>query len=353
MTESFKKEREVLKSFSITGNVTDITPSSVGLINSTFFVSTDRGNEYVLQRINTSVFRQADRVMSNISAVTRHIEKKGLPTLIFVHTLKGDTALFENGEVYRVSKRINGSTYNTVTPELFFEAAKAFGLFQKALSDFDASLLFETIPDFHNTKKRYEALLASAEKDSFGRKKDCLDLLDFAEENSSMAGTIVDMTEKGELPLRVVHNDTKINNVVFDENGKNGTVIDLDTVMSGSLLYDFGDAVRSGAASQTEGSLDFDNTYIRLDLYEAFLKGFIEGVGSSLTENEKKLLPTSVFVISYELACRFLTDYLSGDVYFKTSYDRHNLDRARGQFKLAEDILNRKEEFEKITEKYL
>lgn len=349
MTESYLVEKTVLSRFQLEGSLLSITPCTVGLINTTFFVQTDQ-KAYVLQKINTRVFEKPDEVMANIALVTSHLEKKGFPTLHFVKTENGAFYTVEDSGVWRVSLRERGKTYDSVTEDLFERAAFAFGSFQKALSDFDAARLYETIPDFHNTKKRLARLFDSEARDPLGRAASCRELLAFCRKHEKDAAVLMDALESGEIPLRVVHNDTKVNNVLFDGKG-NGLVLDLDTVMPGSILFDFGDAVRSGASTRPEGALDFENIALNETLYRAFLKGFLAGCGNTLTEKERSLLPHSAFVIAVELGSRFLDDYLNGDTYFRVTYDGENLDRAKGQLALAADIYSRLDTLSALTAK--
>ncbi len=341
----------VFSRFAAEGNPLSFTPCRVGLINSTFFVKTDK-QSYVLQKLNTAVFKKPQEVMANIGAVTAHLQKKGLATLSFIETKDGSLLCEDESGFWRLSLKIEGDTYDAVTPAQLEAGARAFGAFQNALVDFDASLLFETIPDFHNTPARIEALweaVATAPNERIAAAKDTVPV---ARQFASQASYITSLLKRGDLPLRVVHNDTKLNNVLFGKNGES-VVLDLDTVMPGSLLFDFGDALRSGASTRPEGALDFENIAIDKTLYEAFLKGFLEGSKGTLTPNELKLLPFSVFTLAYELGVRFLTDYLNGDVYFRTSYPDENLNRAKGQLALAQNVFFRLDELSALTQKYI
>lgn len=343
--------QSALSRFVTEGEVLAFTPSDVGLINTTVFVKTDKA-EYVLQKINTDVFKAPREVMANVERVTEHLRKKGVPTLRFVKTHEG--ALFsedENG-FWRLYLKEDGTTYNTVTPALLEEGARAFGAFQNALVDFDASLLYETIPDFHNTKARVEALWDAVAVAPRERIASSVQTISLCRRYASQASYLMNLLERGDLPLRVVHNDTKVNNVLFGSDGRN-TVLDLDTVMPGSLLFDFGDAVRSGASTRPEGDTDVEGFALDKTLYEAFLKGFLDGTKGALTPNEVKLLPFGAFVLAYENGVRFLTDYLLGDTYFRTSYEDENLVRAKGQLALADNIFMRLDELSALTKRYV
>lgn len=348
MTTLFKT---AFSHFVTEGDIIAITPCTTGLINTTVFVDTDKAS-YVLQKINTAVFKKPDEMMANISLVTEHLQNKGVPTLTFLKTRDGKYYHADDNGVWRLSMKLDGKTYDSPTPALLEKGARAFGIFQRELSDFDARLLFETIPNFHNTPARIEALweaVATAENERIAASVDTIQL---AKQFASQASYIQSLLDRGDLPMRVVHNDTKINNVLLCDKGAD-VVLDLDTVMPGSLLYDFGDAIRSGASTRPEGSVDFEGFGIDTERYEAFLKGFLEGMGDKLTSLEIKLLPFSAFTLAYELAVRFLTDYLNGDTYFKTTYPGENLDRAKGQMMLARHIFFRLDELSALSKKYI
>lgn len=234
-----------------------------------------------------------------------------------------------------------------------YTTGKALGKFQKYLSDFPVDLLHETIPDFHNTAKRYEEFLQVLKKDPVGRAKDISAEIDFLMTRGEETSILVDMIESGKLPLRVTHNDTKFNNIMIDNETNEGiAVIDLDTVMPGLSLYDFGDAVRSGASTAEEDETDLSKVNFDLNLFENFTKGYLEEVRDSLTEIEIEYLPFSAKIISLELGMRFLMDYINGDIYFKVNSPNHNLDRARNQFKLVSDIEDNMDKLKEIVKKY-
>ena len=341
--------KPIFNSFAVDGEPLSFIPCKIGLINTTHFVKTEN-NEYVLQRINTNVFKKPHELMSNYAAVTEHLQKKNIPTLHLVPTKEGKKFYECEEGVFRITVREPGETFNSATPDLLERGGEAYGRFSSELADFDASTLYETIPNFHNTKKRVEALqdaVATAETERLANAaetvKRCLAY-------ASQGGYLVSLMEAGELPLRVVHNDTKINNVLI---GDDDVVLDHDTVMPGSILFDFGDAIRSGASNLVEGDQNTDGFAVDAERYEAFLKGFLRGTKGALTPTEIKLLPFSAFVMTYEVAVRFLTDYLSGDTYFHTSYPGENLVRAKGQLTLAENIFKRLDELSAIAKKYV
>lgn len=348
---------EILNAFGISG-----TPEVFGdgHINTTYRI----GSEYVVQKINTSVFKNPEGVMRNCFLVTEYIREKlaekgestSRKTIEFLRTTDGKDYFEYDGGAYRAYKFIDGAytVSDKKTPEILYEAAKAIGEFQKLLADFDAEKLFTVIPDFHNTPKRFENLKKSIEKNASGRARFANAEIEFALSFENTAKTITDAIAEGTVPLRVSHNDTKLNNVLFDDKtGSALCLIDLDTVMSGSYLYDFGDAMRFGASSAAEDETDLDKVYFDLELFDAFTKGYLENASAVLTAREKELIFTSVILMTYECGIRFLADYIDGDVYFRTAHANHNLDRARNQFALVKDMLAKKTEAEKIVEKYL
>lgn len=349
---------EILKHFDV-----DFIPQAYGNghINDTYIVqSTTR---YILQRINTEVFRNPARLMDNVKAITEFLREKikengGNPdreTLTLVNT--NDNKTFyktEDGLYFRMYKFIdNAKSYEEVeNPEQFYNAARAFGKFQKMLADFPAKDLFETIPNFHNTRKRFEDFKVAVNGDRAGRAKDVKKEIEFSLNCEKYVDIVVDLLKSGELPTRVTHNDTKLNNVLLDDKtGEAICVVDLDTVMPGSLLYDFGDALRFGASTGSEDEKDLEKIWFDLNLFEVFTKGFLEELGDSITKKEIELLPFSAILMTYECGIRFLGDYLNGDVYFKTDYPEHNLDRARTQLKLVYDMENKMDEMKEIVRK--
>ncbi len=359
--ENLEKLSDIASKFDIYG-IKAVETCHIGHINGTFFANSER-DRLVIQKVNHNIFKDPASLMDNIVAVTDHIEKKmraegasdaeiGRSVLKFYPASSGKYYYIdENGEYWRISKFIEGScTYNSGTPELLYQSGLSFGKFQRYLSDFPAHTLTETIPFFHDTAVRFAHFEKTVADDAVSRASSCPELIEKVLSYKETAGKIVSMLKDGTLPLRVIHNDTKINNVLMDEKtGKGLCVVDLDTVMPGTLLYDFGDAIRTGASAVPEGSLDFDGFTVREDSYKAFYDGFSLGVGDSITEAEKENLPLSAFMMTYEVGMRFLDDYLSGDTYFHTDYKDQNLDRARGQLILAEDIMKKKDRLLAIT----
>ena len=301
--------------------------------------------------------------MSNIVRVTEHIRQKLTAagkdaknrTLQFIKCGNGYLHVDDEGNHWRACRFVDGDCFDTCDdPQLFYQAAKAFGEFTHQLRDFDASTLFEPIPNFHNTAKRYEALEAAIEKDVCGRVAECAEEIAFIRERKDACSFIVNGIENGTFPLCVTHSDTKLNNVILDtKTGEGLCVIDLDTVMPGSLLYDFGDAVRYGATAAAEDEEDLTKVFIRTDMFEAYAKGFLEGLDGNITREELLALPEGARILTLETGIRFLTDYLEGDVYFRTHRERHNLARARNQLRLVADIEKQYDTLCGIVKKYL
>lgn len=357
---------KITEKFGFSGNFTGYEQINNGHINSTFmliFEENGKTQKFVLQKINTSVFKNPDKLMSNIVGVTEHIRKKsaesgGNPdreTLTFLTC--GDKYFYtdENGDSWRVYKFIDDVyTCNTIdSAEVFRNAGIAFGEFQNRLADYDSSSLFETIENFHNTVSRFEDFKQAVVENRSGRLENVRKEVDFALRHEPDTHILVDLIAEGKLPLRVTHNDTKLNNILFDNTSNKGIcIIDLDTVMPGLSLYDFGDSIRFGANTAAEDEKDVSKVSLDLSLYDAYVEGYLKSAGTSLTECEKKYLPFSAKLMTYECGIRFLGDYLNGDTYFKTEYSDHNLVRCRTQFALVEDMERKMREMEKITEKY-
>lgn len=335
----------------------EINPYGDGHINHTYLT---KSKQYILQRINTKVFVHPKELMENITKVTEHLRTKieaegGDPdreTLTVIPTLDGKSYYTDdNGDCYRVYKFIGDTNcYSIATdPKQLYYAAKSFGKFQNMLNDFPAEDLFETIPEFHNTRSRFNQLLKAIEENRAGRLDEVKEEVEYALSQEYIVDEIINGIEDGSIPVRVTHNDTKINNILFDAKTDKGLcVIDLDTVMPGSLLYDYGDALRAGATTGAEDEKDLSLIWFDMAAYKEFSKGYLEEMLSVMTEKEIELLPLSAKILTYECGIRFLADYLNGDVYFKTSRPEHNLDRARTQFKLCRDMDNKRDEMKSI-----
>ncbi len=359
---------EICDNFALNGIFTGYEKINNGHINSTYnliFEENGKIMKYVLQKVNTVVFKNPDKLMNNIVAVTSHIARKNVEnnvpdaerrTLHFCPCKDGKYYYIDtNNECWRVYVFVDDVyTFNTIdSEEVFYNAGVAFGEFQKILADFDGSSLAETIENFHNTAARFEALKKSIEENKSGRLDTATAEVQFALERESDTHVLVDMIAEGKLPLRVTHNDTKLNNILFDNISNQGIcIIDLDTVMPGLSLYDFGDSIRSGANTAAEDEKDLSKVSLSLSLYEAYVKGYLSSAKDSLTDLEKELLPFGAKMMTYECGIRFLADYLDGDVYFKTSRPEHNLDRCRTQFKLVADMERKMEQMKEITKKY-
>lgn len=314
-----------------------------GHINLTLKITTDTGAEYVLQRINQYVFSDPVRLMANASAVAGYIRQRVSDPRMALRFLPTPQGLYYHrdpeGEYWRMYEFVGG--YCLDRPESdgdFYQSALAFGRFQTLLSDFPADTLYETIPDFHNTPRRYAQLRQSIREDPVSRLKDVGAEVDFLLQREALAGTLQRMRQAGSLPLRVTHNDTKLNNVLLDKKTRASLcVLDLDTVMPGLSVHDFGDSIRFGAATAPEDEPNPGNMKLDLHLFEVYTRGYLE-TATALTETEIQMLPMGALVMTLELASRFLKDYLDGDRYFKTDYPNHNLVRARSQMALVADM---------------
>ena len=357
-----------IKNFDFEGKIVDKKPLKKGHINDTFCIVCEvcnkQNKKYILQKINTNIFKNPNDLMENVVNVTSYIRKivienGGDPereTLNIIPTKSGENYYkSENGDCWRVYKFIeDATTYDLVeNAQDFYESAVAFGNFQRLLSNFPANTLYETIPNFHNTVDRLNSLKEAIQKDIVNRVKNVKEEIDFILNREKDCHIICDLLEKGEIPLRVTHNDTKLNNVMIDNKTKKAIcVIDLDTVMPGTVLNDFGDSIRFGASTALEDEQDLSKVECSMELFEAYTKGFIEGVKGNLTDKEKEMLPMGAKIITLECGIRFLTDYLQGDTYFKIDRTSHNLDRARTQFKLVLDMENKWEQMKNIVKKY-
>ena len=336
------------KKFIIEGEPVSIEPYGEGHINDTYLLVTTK-TKYIFQRINSNVFKNPQKVMENIEGVTKHLRNKIIKnngdaereTLNIINTKDGAAFLEEGGSFYRMYVFIDDAkSYQVVEePKHFYNAARAFGRFQKLLSDYPAETLFETIPDFHDTKKRFAALLKAIKEDKMGRLASVKAEVDFALAREKTCSLLVEKMKSGVIPVRVTHNDTKYNNIMIDDaSGEGICVIDLDTVMPGSLLYDFGDSIRFGTNPVAEDEKNLDLVYCDLNLFEHFTRGFIDEMGQDITAEEVKLMPYAARLMTFECGIRFLTDYLEGDTYFKIHREGQNLDRCRTQFKLVADM---------------
>ena len=349
-----KKLLDIINKFDIDGEVKSVSPFGSGHINKTFLVVTTK-NKYIFHLINKSVFPDMDGLMENIRYITSHLRKKGVETLDYVRT-KDNKNYIKGDDCYRIFVFIDGTkSYNRVeNAEVFKNAGKAFGEFQNYLSDFDASLLTETIERFHDTPKRFNDFLSALAQDEKDRAKTCLSEIEFITSHKDTYGKVIEGLNDKSIPLRVTHNDTKLNNILIDEKtNKVRAIIDLDTIMPGSLLYDFGDSIRFGANDNEEDEKDLDKVNFNIELFKAYADGFLSAVKDTITEKEIELLPYGAYLMTVECGMRFLTDYLNGDTYFATQYPEHNLVRARTQIKLASQMEKRFNEISSIVKDLL
>ncbi len=350
----------ILTAFGLSPAAT-VTPLYSGHINDTFIAQDAPGAaRFTLQRVNRFVFPSPEDIMENIGGITKFLRGKiiargGDPereTLSVRPTTDGKDLFFdEEGHPWRCLAYIeDAASYET--PEslsMLEEAGRAFGDFQSMLSDYPAHTLHEIIPDFHNTPARFAQLQEAVKHDKAGRVKDVAPELDFANKREDICGLLTGLLEKGQLPLRVTHNDTKMSNVLLDERtGRAVCVIDLDTVMPGLCAFDFGDSIRAGAAAAAEDETDLSKVKFDLERFRAYARGFLSAAGDALTEKELETLPDGAILMTLEVGLRFLADYLNGDVYFRTAYPRHNLDRARNQFKMVEELEAAREDMARV-----
>lgn len=359
---------QAAKEFAFIGEITEVIPYGNGHINDTHRVKTrdNAGKEhlYILQRINRNVFRDPLALMENFRAVTEYLHgiiraRGGDETreaLTLIPTKAGDVTLVTpENEYWRALLFIRDSkSYDKVErPEQFYHSAVAFGNFQCLLRDFPAATLHETIVNFHNTPDRYRQLMEAVQADVCGRAAFVQPDIEFARARKDFTETFERAHAQGKLPLRVTHNDTKLNNILFDaESDKPVCIIDLDTIMPGYAINDFGDSIRFGATTALEDEADLTKVHFDMALYELYVKGFIEGAAGGLSATELALMPEAAIMMTLECGMRFLTDYLAGDTYFRTHREGQNLDRARNQFKLVADMESVLPEMHKIVNKY-
>lgn len=335
---------QVLDLFRLNGRPVSCDPYGEGHINLTFLAVTDTGKRYILQRLSRAAFHDIPGLMGNVAAVTEFLAARSpdpRSSLHLIPTLDGRSFCRDSeGEFWRVYDFVEDSLclQTPETPEDFYQSAVAFGQFQCRLRDFPAETLCETIPNFHNTPDRYRKFHLAVDADAAGRLSSVLPEVRFLLEREEKAGTLQRLREGGELPVRVTHNDTKLNNVMLDAVTRKALcVIDLDTVMPGLVAYDFGDSIRFGASTAPEDEKDLSRVEMSLDLYETYARGFIPACGG-LTAAELESLPLGAWTMTLENGLRFLTDYLEGDHYYHITRPEHNLDRCRTQLKLVSDM---------------
>lgn len=342
--------------FELTGNITDVAPFGEGHINTTFLITTDK-NKYILQKINHSVFKDVEALMNNIKVVTSFISSKGKETMNVIPSKDGKLFKEKDGEYYRVLEFVKDTVcYQEVGDnlELVRSEGEAFGELHYLLSDLNANLIEEVIPNFHNTEKRFLNFLNAKETASINKLEAAKKEIEFVENHEYTYSRINDEIKKGNVKTRVIHNDTKINNVLFDKKtGLYRCVIDLDTTMPGSVLFDIGDAFRSLFTGHNEDNPDLSLQKVNFPVFKSFISGYLSKMKNELSKKEIELIPFSIYLMTIECGIRFLEDYLRGNVYFHVTYEEHNLVRAKTQFALAESVLNNLKELNKIVEESL
>lgn len=355
--------KEAAAAFATDGEAISCQRYGSGHINDTFRLICEK-HPYILQRMNTDIFQDPVSLMRNIEGVTTFLRQEvmknnGDPdreTLNLIRTREGAPYYVDSrGNYWRMYLFIEGATcYNLVEkPEDFYQSGKAFGHFQRLLAHYPAKELAETIPGFHDTPGRFRAFRKAVKEDICGRASEVQNEIQFVMDREQDMGLAMDMLAKGELPLRVTHNDTKLNNIMIDDKtGQAICIIDLDTVMPGLAVNDFGDSIRFGASTADEDERDLSKVSCDMELFELYTKGFVEGCAGSLTDKELDMLPIGAMVMTYECGMRFLADYLDGDIYFKTHREGHNLDRCRTQFKLVADMEKKLSAMNAIVDKY-
>ncbi|MCD8046962.1 MAG: aminoglycoside phosphotransferase family protein [Clostridiales bacterium] len=360
---------DIARNFQFEGRLVSRKPYGSGHINDTWLLVFDRTDgtqkKVILQRMNREVFEKPVELMENIVSVTAYLRERisqngGDPereTLNVIPTCDGRSYYMDaTGEYWRAYHFIeDASCYDRVEkPEDFYESAVTFGHFQGLLADYPAETLHETIPGFHDTKARFAVFQQAVAEDVMGRAADVRKEIQFVLDREDVADYFTDLLAAGELPLRVTHNDTKLNNIMIDNaTGKGICVIDLDTVMPGLAMNDFGDSIRFGASTADEDERDLSKVSCSMELFDIYTKGFLEGCAGKLTPKEIELLPMGAKVMTFECGMRFLTDYLQGDTYFKIHREGHNLDRCRTQFKLVADMERKWDEMQAIVRKYM
>ena len=358
--------QDISKQFQIYGEILHAEPCKIGHINETYTATYAQGGvnvRYIHQKINRHVFKSPNEVMDNLMRVTTHIRSRleaesvqdlTRRVLIVVPTRTGESYFVNaDGDFWRTFVFVEGvrSFESVESSQQAFEAGKAFGAFQNYLSDLEGKRLFETIPHFHDTRHRFETLLQAIQRDRLNRAKNASTEIEFCRQQEPLVDVILKGLKSGEIPERVTHNDTKFNNVMMDrKTGESMCVVDLDTVMPGSVLYDFGDMVRTTTSPTLEDERDLSRVNMRMDIFQELAQGYLSTAGSFLTRAEKALLAFSGKLIAFTIGIRFLTDYLDGDHYFRIHRQGHNLDRARTQFKLVQSIIGQEEAMQRFVD---
>ncbi len=367
MIETNYDFEDIISKFKIDGKLVYCERYGEGHINVTFLAIVEKSGvqtKYILQKINKNLFKNVEKLMHNIKLVTEFSRQKviargGDPdreSLTIVYTKDGNSYYYsqKDDEYFRVYVFITDAIAHQREdrPGQFYQSAVAFGEFADMLSDFDASQLYEILPDFHNTENRFRDFKASFAADRAGRAANVGDEIKFVLDREGYCNKFTSLIKTGEMPLKVTHNDTKLNNVMLDEKtDKPVAVIDLDTVMPGTICYDFGDSIRFGCNTAAEDEKDLSKVKFDIKLFEEYTKGYLSSLGNSITEIEKDNLAFGAILMTYECGIRFLADYLDGDLYFHTAREEHNLDRARTQFKLVTEMENQLDQMKDIVKK--
>ena len=358
------KISEALAAYPFEGEVSEYCPYGNGHINDTFLVTTTLNNKYILQRINHEVFKKPWEKMKNMVGVCEFLREKiiargGGPmreTLNVMKTKNGENFFKDSiGSYWSVTYFIDGArTYDLAeSPEDFEQSGVGYGRFQKLLSEYPADTLFETIPQFHDTPNRLEKLKDAIARDPLGRVKEVQPEIEFILAREADCSALINLNKEGKLPLRVTHNDTKLNNIMIDDATRKAIcVLDLDTVMPGFSVIDFGDSIRFGAATSVEDEPDLSKMNFDINLFDTYARGFLSECGDVLTDCEYDMLPMGAKVVTLETGIRFLTDYIEGDTYFRIHYPEQNLNRTRTQLKLVSDMENKWDDMKKIIEKH-
>lgn len=364
MSNTKEQYLEILSHFPIEGSIGTIAPFGNGHINDTLKITNEAGEtRYILQRINHLIFTNVKMLQNNIDTVTKHIRKKleqkrekdiDRKVLTFLPTNDGKLYYFDGESYWRVCLFIPRSrSFEEVTPELSYEAGKAFGNFQAMLADLPEGVLGETIPNFHNMEFRLQQFHEAIKIDAAGRLKEVESLVEEIEKRAKAMCIQEELYREGKLKKRTNHCDTKVNNILFDENGKVLCVIDLDTVMPGFVLSDIGDFIRTGANAGAEDDENLDHVYVNMDIFKAYTSGYMETAKAFLTPLEIKMLPYGGRLLTYMQTVRFLTDYINGDTYYKIKNPTHNLTRTKAQFKLLQSLEEHAAEMDQFMTEWL
>ncbi len=357
----------IVSNFNVCGNFADAVPHGNGHINNTYLITSENGSckcKYILQKINTSIFNKPEEVMSNIVNVTSYLNEnfkdeleRTNQTVLNVIKTKANNNFYTDfdGSCWRMYDFV-GNTVSLDKPETandFYQSAVAFGDFQSKLKDYPIDTLYETIPNFHNTPIRYTHFEDALKNDACSRAKNVPREIEFVKSRKEFMNTLENKFAEGLLPKKVTHNDTKLNNILLSDKTRTPVcIVDLDTIMPGYSVNDFGDSIRFGASTAVEDEPDLNKVHFDINMFETYTKGFLTGCAGNLTETEVQLLPIGAIMMTLECGMRFLTDYLNGDTYFKTAYSDHNLVRCHTQFRLVEEMEQNLDLMHEIVEKY-